>query len=128
MMAVLIVLGAGFGLMFATWFHYLAIMSLQHVRKTSTLNPWAYRFGMLILGAGYLLDFLSNILPLTVLMLEPPHELLVSARVSRHQRVNASWQDAKGLRRYIMKWRYSVAVWTCKNLLDPFDPSGCHCK
>lgn len=121
MLMMLISLIAAFGLLFATWLHYLAIMNLSRVRNANELPIWARRFGMIALGIGYLLDFISNILVLTALMFELPHELLVSARVSRHLRNgtgNHLWT----------RWRYNVALWTCKNLLDPFDPSGCHCK
>jgi hypothetical protein len=112
---------AAFGLLFGTWLHYLAIMSLQRVRDAGALTPWARRFGTLLLGVGYLLDFLSNMLVLTVLMLEVPHELLVSARVTRikHSGLGSSW---------LQRWRYNVACWACSQLLDPFDSSGCHCK
>lgn len=125
---VLIALVSCCGLLFATWLHYLAIMSLQRAHRSGGIPPWAYRFGMLVLGIGYLLDFLSNVLPLSVLLLEPPCEWLVSARVARHQRCNADWAQAHWLWRWLLRWRYAVARWACGQLLDPFDPSGCHCK
>lgn len=124
----LITVLAAFGLLLGTWLHYLAIMSLQRVRNAGGLAPWAYRFGVPILVLGYLLDFLSNMVPLTVLMLEPPREWLVSARVSRHRRESSAWLEACGPRRWLMRWRHAVSVWACSNLLDPFDPDGCHCK
>lgn len=128
MKTTIIIAAACFLMLQFTWLHYLAIMRLKTIKDEGKLNKWAYRFGMPILLVGYLSDFVSNMIPLTILMLEPPREWLVSARVSRHQRESADWADRKGVAKYVARWRYSVSKWTCSNLLDPFDPSGCHCK
>lgn len=104
-----------FSLVPATWVQYLAIMSLSRAREAGTLTPGAELLGKAVLCVGYLSDFLLNTMVGTVLFLELPKEWLLSPRVARLQR------DGTG-------YRKTVATWVCKNLLDPFDPSGCHCK
>jgi len=99
---------------YGLWVLYLAIMNLDRARKAGTLNPWAHRLGLPLLYFGLVLDFVSNATILSVIMLEPPRELLMTTRLKRH--------IATGI-----GWRYSVARWICSNLLDAFDPSGCHC-
>lgn len=96
------------------WFVYLAVMSLQRAYKVGAMTETGYRLGLIPLGFGYLLDFLMNMLVMTILLLELPREWLVTARVSRHQKTGSGY-------------RYRIAHWMCKHLLDPFDPSGCHC-
>lgn len=101
--------------LYLLWFLYLGVMNLKRAYDAGTLPETAYCLGLPLLGIGYLYDALMNLTVMTVLMLELPRELLVTARVSRHQRCSSGW-------------RYRIAHWMCKNLLDPFDPSGCHCK
>lgn len=97
------------------WILYLAVMNLQKARDNHRLSKLAYYLGLPALWLGLLLDFLTNMTVMTVLMLEFPRELLVTARVIRHK-----W-DGEG-------YRQKLAAWLCDNLLDPFDPTGCHCK
>lgn len=115
MIAALVAAGVGFGLIYATWLFYLAIMNLQRAREAGSLTTWGLRFGYPLLMVGYLLDALSNIVVLTFILAEPPREWLVTARLSRHIKAGSGY-------------RYNVAKWMCGNLLDGFDPSGCHCK
>jgi hypothetical protein len=97
------------------WVFYLAVMCLERARRAGTLRPWAYRLGLPVLYVGWLLDFLVNVAVFTFVMLEPPRELTVSARLSRHI------AHGRG-------WRQRLAMWFCHTLLDTFDPSGCHCR
>jgi hypothetical protein len=101
--------------LYPLWLMYLAVMNLQRAYKAETLTETAYYLGLPLLGFGYLYDFLMNVLVMTPVMLELPQEWLVTARVSRHQKAGSGY-------------RYRIAHWMCKHLLDPFDPSGCHCK
>lgn len=101
-------------MMYPLWILYLAVMNLQGAYKAGRLTSTAYYLGLPALGFGYLYDFVINIVVMTPLMFELPKEWLVTARVSRHQRTG------KG-------YRYRIAHWMCKHLLDPFDASGCHC-
>lgn len=98
-----------------TWLQYLAIMTLSRARDAGTLPGPAATIGTAILCIGYLCDFLLNVLVGTILFLELPREWLLSPRVARLQKGDAGY-------------RQTVAAWICVNLLDPFDPSGCHCK
>jgi hypothetical protein len=103
------------GCLYALWLFYLAVMNLIRARDAGTLSRPAYIFGLPILLIGITIDFLTNIILATILFLELPKELLVTARLSRHIK------DGSG-------WRKNLAQWFCTNLLDAFDPSGCHCK
>lgn len=102
------------GLMWVTWILYVAVMALKRARDSDTMSlpmkimgyPWLY--------AGLMMDMLTNVVVCTVLFLELPREALVTLRLSRL---------IKGT-----GWRSRLAKWFCSNLLDPLDPSGCHCK
>lgn len=100
---------------YGLWVLYLAVMNLSRANNAGSLTKWAKRFGYPILAAGYLMDFLVNMILLSVIMLEVPREWLVTARLTRH--INSG-----------PGWRYQFATWICSNLLDFADPSGCHCK
>lgn len=99
---------------YGLWVFYLAVMNLKRAKDAGTLRPWARRLGGPVLFVGVLLDLLVNWLVFTVLLLELPRETLVTARLKRHLASGAGW-------------RYRVARWFCADLLDAFDPSGCHC-
>lgn len=100
-------------LVYALWVFYLALMNLKRAKDAGTLRPWARRLGAPVLLLGYLLDVAVNLLVMTLLMAEAPREWLVTDRLKRH-RVGSGW-------------RASLARWMCRDLLDAFDPSGCHC-
>lgn len=102
-------------LVYLTWVHYLAIMRAQEVRDSGKLKKVTEKVAIVMLGIGYLLDFTLNVTLGTLLFLEFPKEALLSPRVARHK------LEGKG-------YRKKLAGWICDNLLDPFDPSGCHCK
>ena len=104
-----------FGLIYLLWVLYLAVMNLQRARDAGLLSRPAYVLGLPLLYAGLLVDCATNLTVITVVLLELPRELLVTARLERHIR------DGSG-------WRKLVAGWFCENLLNQFDPSGCHCK
>ncbi|OFJ46386.1 hypothetical protein BA896_021765 [Janthinobacterium lividum] len=109
------ILGASFALIYLLWLFFLAVMNLQRARDAGTLSRPAYLMGLPLLYIGLALDFATNMLPVSILFLELPCEMLVTARLRRHIR------DGSG-------WRQRLAMWFCTNLLDTFDPSGCHCK
>ncbi len=103
-----------FLLVYGLWIFYLAVMNLKRAKDAGTLRPWARRFGGPVLLLGVLLDVLVNWIVFTVLLIEWPREALVTARLKRHIQTGAGW-------------RHRVARWFCADLLDAFDPSGCHC-
>lgn len=94
-----------------TWFWYLAVMHLKH--NKDKINSSAKFFGYPWILFAYITDVLFNWIVGTILFIEIPKEFLFTARVSRHIKNSG--------------WRYRLAVFFCKNLLDPFDPSGKHC-
>ena len=95
-----------------TWFFYLAAMHLKHNKEN--INPVSKIFGYPWILFAYVLDVLFNWIVGTILFVEFPKELLFTTRVSRHIKGNG--------------WQSKVAIFCCKYLLDPFDPSGLHCK
>ena len=111
-MIILYVILIGFGSFYLLWILYLAVMNLKRVKDAGLISPLALALGYPVLFIGYLLDILVNITVLTLVLLELPKELTVTARLKRHNRTSTDW-------------RKSVAVWF-EPLLNPFDPSGNH--
>jgi len=91
---------------------YLAVMTLKRAKDASQLTRTAMAFGYPVLFVGLVLDFLVNVLVLTVLLAELPREGTVTSRLKRHNATSTGWRKA-------------VAAWA-EPLLDPFDPSGDH--
>lgn len=104
--------GMSFVGFYTLWLFYLAVMNLKRVKEMGLLTKTALTFGTPILFAGLFIDFLVNTFVMTVLMLELPTEMTVTARLKRHNRESSGW-------------RKSIAMWF-EPLLDPFDPSGDH--
>jgi len=96
---------------YVLWVLYLAVMNLKRVRDVGNLPKPALVLGLPVLAFGLLIDLICNVL-LSVVLLELPREMTVTARLKRHNR------DAGG-------WRKKVAMWF-EVILDPFDPSGDH--
>jgi len=103
----------GFETLYALWVFYLAVMNLKRAKDAGKLSVAARVFGTPVLVVGYLLDMLANVIPMTLILVELPRETTVTSRLKRHITGTG--------------WRARVASWMCKNLLDAFDPSGCHC-
>lgn len=96
------------------WIFYLAVMNLARVKKTVGLNKPSIILGTPVLIIGYVLDFLLNVLVLTVILFELPRETTVTARLKRINR------DPRAYR-----WRKAV-VGFVEPLVDPYDPTGDH--
>jgi hypothetical protein len=109
----MIALGIFLGL-YVLWVFYLAVMSLWRAKRENVLGPLALIFGVPVLGVGAVLDFLVNTSIASVLFWELPREFLLTKRLQRHIKFS---QD----------WRRTLARFICKNLLNPFDPTGDHC-
>lgn len=97
------------------WVFYLAVMALKRARDEGLLKKGcdAYMLGMSVLLVGLVLDFIVNMVVATVIFLEPPFELTVTARVTRLKQEGG--------------WRGDIARWMCAKILDPFE-QGSHCK
>lgn len=94
------------------WVFFLAVMHLREARDAGKIPRFAYPPAMATLFVGYLLDFAVNVVVLTIVMLELPHETTVTTRLKRHK------DDGN--------WRGRIARWVAAQLLDPFDPDGKH--
>lgn len=97
------------------WIFYLAVMNLKRAKDTVGLSTPAKVFGYPVLFLGWALDFLANVFPFTIFMLDLPKELTVTARLNRYMREDTGW-------------RKRFTMWFAKSLLDDFDPSGKHVK
>lgn len=97
---------------YMTWLFYLSVMALMRARDAGTLSPFASALGYPLLVVGYVLDFATNVVICTPILLELPQETTVTARLSRHKKAGG--------------WRGVVATWVGNHLLDPFDPDGRH--
>lgn len=102
----------GLAALYVLWPFYLAVMNLKRARDEGRLTKVAYVLGAPILYAGWALDIAVNCAVMTVILLELPRELTVTARLKRHANHYA--------------WRGSIARWFALHLLDPYDPSGRH--
>jgi hypothetical protein len=94
-------------------FVFLAIMSLYRAERAGVLAPETRALCTPMLWFGYLLDFLCNAVPASVVFMDLPREWLVTARLQRY---------ADGP----PTWRRALALWVARKLLDPFDPKGYH--
>jgi hypothetical protein len=112
MSALLVYLGLSVGSFYALWTLYLAVMSLHRAEISNTLPKVALVLGVPILAVGLAIDAAVNWCVMTLVLLELPQEVTVTARLKRHNRATGGW-------------RKKVVGWF-KPLLDPFDPSGGH--
>lgn len=109
----------GFVLLYllAFWYLYLIVMGLYRAHLANRLSRVAFVLALPALVIGFLVDWVANWSIAIVVFMEAPEapEELVTDR----------------LRRYIngpSGWRKTRALAICEHLLDPFDPSGSHCK
>lgn len=115
LLAFLASVAASLGIVYALWVFYLAVMNLKRAKDAGRLSRAAQLFGTPVLVVGYALDFVANVGPFTIFMLDPPRETTVTARLTRYARGGAGW-------------RKRFALWFADDLLDDYDPSGRHIK
>lgn len=98
-----------------TWVQYLSIMNLKRNRDKLTKPAKVIAYPLLVIGL--ITDMIYNIVVGSILFVEPPKELLFTSRLKRH--INES-----------TGWKQKLALWFCKNFLNPFDPDpdGNHCN
>jgi len=94
------------------WIFYVAVMAIKRVRDEGKLTKLALVMGMPVLIIGLLLDFIVNVFVMSLLLLEPPRETTVTARLKRHHK------ESDG-------WRLKIVLFF-EPLLDPYDPDGDH--
>ena len=98
--------------LFLLWVFYLAVMNLKRVKDAGELKGIANYAGTIAVIIGYGLDCYVNTFVLTLILLELPRELTVTARLKRHNQA-------------VTGWGKQVAILFLP-LLDPFDPDGKH--
>jgi hypothetical protein len=108
----LIYLAMAAGLTFGLWILFLAVMNLDRANMEGKLVGKARVLGTVVLMIGFTVDFLVNVLVMTLLLCEIPKEATVTARLKRHNSGSTGW-------------RLAVAKWFAP-LLNPFDPRGDH--
>lgn len=99
-------------LTYVTWVLYLAIMNLAQNRHELTSFSRAIAYP--VLAVGIVFDVAFNLIVGTVVFVELPMQFLFTDRCKKHI-------DK-------LTWRGDMARWLCRNLLDPFDASGSHCR
>lgn len=110
---IIIYIGAGLGSLWLLWVFFLAVMALKRANDDGAIHKGSYTYylAMSVLFVGWVLDFVVNMTVATVLFLEVPFELTLTARCEH----------------YMSKigYRGNMARRICK-LLDPFQIGG-HC-
>jgi len=99
------------GLTYGLYVFYAAVMNLQRVHEAGKLTFTGKLLAYPTLVIGFTLDLLVNIFVFSIVLLEIPKELTVTARLRRHQ-------SSKGWRLMVVKF--------FEPILDPLDPSGDH--
>lgn len=102
------------GVTYGFWILFLAGMNLIGAYRAGTISTVAKVLGYPLIIVGIVLDFLFNVVVLTIVLVEVPKEWLVTERLARHM-----WMGEG--------WRKSFATFFCSKFLDTFDPSGSHC-
>lgn len=105
---------ASFTAIWPLWIIYVAIMRLQMVRDTVGLTLGQKILGYPALALGLILDGIVNIIVGSILLMEPPWEWTLSARLWRLSNDETE------------TWRRAAALWVRKELLDSIDPRGYH--
>lgn len=93
---------------------YTSVMNILAAHKAGRIKPAAYPFAVSIFVLGVLLDLVVNLVIFTILFLEIPQHWLVTKRLASHKPHNT--------------WRGKLARWICETFLNPFDPTGDHCR
>ncbi len=103
------------------WLAYVVIMGFYRAYLDKRLNSVTFAMASPVLVVGYVLDMLCQYTLASLLFWDWPEswlkERMVTSRLQRYTKQG----PAAG-------WRYKVATYICDNLLDPFDPTGDHCK
>jgi len=119
------------------WVVFVAIMNIMRVREHLTLPAKlvAYPVG----AVGYVFDIVANVVVGSLIFFELPdkptidgHKMFVimghhfNIGIPNFEPITFSGRCSKHCGKE--SWRGTQARWWCDNFLDPFDPSGKHCK
>jgi len=100
------------------WILYVLIMGFYRAHLSGRLNALGYAMASPFLLLGYAVDIFCQYTLATLLFWDFPDTWKEWTVTSRLQRYLAG-PDSK---------RKTVANFLCKKMLDPFDPTGQHCK
>jgi len=96
------------------WILYVAMMNIQEAVSRDNL-PWQAKIMVAPTSLVFdIVEFVANVLVCTLIFLDRPKEITVSARLRRY----AADPDQYG-------WRLTIVRFV-KPMLDPFDPKGPH--
>jgi len=101
-----------FAIFYITAIAYVAVMHFKILKDKGILQQlnWSVKWlGYSMLYIGLVADLLLNVVVMTVVLLEPPKEVLTTSRIKRWY-----WNKDGG-------WRHKVAVFFANNYLLPFD-------
>jgi hypothetical protein len=102
------------GTLWALWVLYIAMMNIKRVTLIKPV-PWQAKLLVYPTMAVFeVVEFIANVIVLTVVFFDWPREIRVSDRLRRYWRRPAKY----GWRLHVVKF--------IKPMLDPFDPAGPH--
>jgi hypothetical protein len=102
------------GFMWGFWVLYVFTMAIYRAKLSKRLGKVSMVLALPFVLLAVIVDFVANMTVATVVFLDVPRDLLVTARLQRYIRLGYSW-------------RCRLAHAICHNLLDIFDPTGNHC-
>lgn len=105
------------GALWGLWYLYLIVMGLYRAKLAGQLSTPSKVLGAPALVVGWLLDWVINWTIATAFFHELPQNIfeLVTGRLARY--LNGP---------ECLNKHYAQVI--CRNILDPFDPSGHHCQ
>lgn len=107
------------------WIYYLIVMKFKAVKDRDGIpDSWFIKFhGYLIMAIGAPIYIFLNITVATLLFLDTPREIKFTRRCQRYISEGEGFLQRI---RFIRRTRQKMAMWICKNALDPFEEGG-HC-
>lgn len=109
---------------FVLWFLFAHLMILRDFLEQKAKGKWYYyplkAAGYILFAVGYAYDVVYNQIIGTIIFLDWPREATLTARLQRYLH-----EDVYGGTEMIPGWRYQLAMWTCKHLIEPWDPDHC---
>ena len=100
--------------LWALWVLYIAMMN---IKRATLIKPLPWQAKLLVyptMAVFEVIEFIANVVVLTVLFFDWPREIRVSDRLRRYWKRPAKY----GWRLHVVKF--------IKPMLDPFDPAGPH--
>ena len=100
--------------LWALWIFYIAMMNIKRIAATRSLPLRTQILVWPTMAVFEVLEFVANVIVLTVLFWDWHREIRVSDRLRRYWRCPARY----GWQLHVVKF--------LKPMLDPFDPAGLH--